>query len=84
MWYFFFLLLDLDVSITPQLTVYKIQQGCATVIWQGAGWHEQGANFPSVKSCNYAGAAGRPRGANGLPFQATVPTFYELLSWFRG
>lgn len=27
----------------------------------------QGANFPSVKSCNYADAAGSPRGANSLP-----------------
>lgn len=24
----------------------------------------EGANFPSVKSCNYVNAAGRPRGAN--------------------
>lgn len=56
-WYIF-LLLDLVVYITPQLTGYKIHQGCATVIWQGAGWRVQGANFPSAKSCNYADAAG--------------------------
>lgn len=75
-----FLLLDFDISIIRQLTSYKIHRGSATVIWQGAGWHEQGANFLSIKSCNYANAAGRPRGANSPPFQATVPTFYELLS----
>lgn len=60
-----FLLLDLYASITPQLPGYKIHQGSATAIWQGAGWSEQGANFPSVKSCNYADAARLPRGANG-------------------
>lgn len=32
-----FLLLDLYASITPQLTGYKIHQGSATAIWQGAG-----------------------------------------------
>lgn len=50
--------------------------------WNGAGWCELGANFPSAKSCNYADAAGRPRGANSLRIQATVPTFYELLDCF--
>ena len=75
---------DLDVLITPQLTSYKIEHGRAAVILLGAGWHVQGANFHSVKSCNYASAAGCLRGANNLPFQATVPTFYELFSWFRG
>lgn len=75
---------SLDVSITPLLSCFKKHHGCANVIWQGAGWREQGANFPSVKSCNYADAARSPRGANSLRLQATVPTFYELLSWFGG
>lgn len=62
----------------------KKHQGSATVIWQGAGWREQGANFRSVKSCNYVAAAGCPRGANSFPFQATDATFYELHSRLRG
>lgn len=35
-----FFLLDFDISIIRQLTSYKIHRGSATVIWQGAGWHE--------------------------------------------
>lgn len=55
------LLSDSDVSITPQLTSCEIHQGNATVILLGVGWHTEGANFPSVKSCNYANAAGCPK-----------------------
>lgn len=62
-----FSLSDLDASVTRRLTMRYIS--VVPRIRQAAN------SPPPVKSCNYADAVGRPRGANCLPFQATVPTF---------